>query len=130
MLLFNYAVSVQALVKRNRKGKVVVYCKECCYIGDYIQKNLLKDSVAEALELKEELKKFTYEPRGLSPALSKEKKNDLIKMFDKFIDPTLRPEWLPVSQSISLSDVSVLSPSSDLARQHRATLRKRIKGEK
>jgi len=117
------------LIKRNRKGKVVVSCKECCYTGNYIQKNLLKDNVTEVPELREELEKFTYEARDMSPALSKEKKNDLIKMFDKFIDPTLRPEWLPVSQPISLSDVSILSPSSDLARQHRSTLRKRKKGK-
>lgn len=118
------------LIKRNRKGKVVVYCKECCYTGDYIQKNLLKDNIAEVLELKEEIKKFTYEAKGMSQALSKEKENDLIKMFDKFIEPSLRPSWLPISQSISRSDVSVLSPSSDLARQHRATSRKSIKGKK
>ncbi len=115
------------LVKRNHEGKVVVHCKECCYTGDYIQKNLLKDNLTEVPDLKEELKKFTYEAKGMSQALSEEKESDLIKMFDKFIDPSLRPEWLPISQSISLPDVSIFSPSSDLARQHRATLRKRKK---
>ena len=118
------------LVKRNREGKVVVHCKECCYTGDYIQKNLLKDNLTEVPNLKVELKKFTYEAKGMSQALSEEKESDLIKMFDKFIDPSLRPEWLPISQSISLPDVSIFSPSSDLARQHRATLRKRKKGQK
>jgi hypothetical protein len=29
-------------IKRNAKGKVVVYCKRCCYTGDYIHKFLLK----------------------------------------------------------------------------------------
>ena len=118
------------LVKRNRKGKVVVYCKECSYTGDYIQKNLVKNNAAEGPVLKEEINKFTYEARGMSLALSKEKESDLIKMFDKFIEPGLRPEWLLISQSISLPDVSILSPSSDLARQHRAILRKRKKGLK
>lgn len=118
------------LVERNRKEKVVVHCKECCYTGDYIQKNLLKDDVTEILDLKKELKKFTYEAKGMSQTLSKEKESDLIKMFDKFIDPSLRPEWLPFSQSISLPDASIISPSADLARQHRATLRKRKKGQK
>ncbi|MCP4347350.1 MAG: hypothetical protein GY795_17735 [Desulfobacterales bacterium] len=117
------------LVKRNRKEKVVVYCKECCYLGDYIQKDLLKDNVAEVPDLKEELKNFTYKARDMSQILSKEKESDLIKMFDKYIDPSLRPEWLPISQSISMPDVSILSPSSHLARQHRASLRKRIKGK-
>jgi len=118
------------LIKRNRKGKVVVSCKKCCYTGDYIQKNLLKNNINEVLNLKKESEKFTYEAKGMSPALSEEKEKDLIKIYDKFIDPILRPEWLPISQSVSLPDVSISSPSSDLARQHRATLRKRKKGKK
>jgi len=60
--------------------------------------------------------------------LSKEKERDLIKMFDKFIDPSLRPEWLPNSQPILMTDASISSPSSDLARQHRVALKKRKKG--
>ncbi len=118
------------LVKRNAKGKVVVYYKECCYTGDYIHKNLLKENADEVLDLKEESKKFTYKAKGMSPDLSQDKVNDLIKMYDKFIDPSLRPEWLPVSQSTTTSHVSISSPSSDLARQHRAALRKRKKGKK
>ena len=56
--------------------------------------------------------------------------SDLVKMYDKFIDPSLRPEWLPISQSTTTCHVSISSPSSDLARQHRATLRKRKNGKK
>jgi hypothetical protein len=116
------------LIQRNHKGKVVVSCKECCYTGDYIQKNLLKDNVNDVLNLRKESKNFTYEAKGMSPTLSEEKERDLIKIYDKFIDPILRPEWLPISQTISLSNVSTFSPSSDLARQHKAALRKRKKG--
>jgi len=105
------------LVKRNRKGKAVVYCKECCYTGDYIHKNLLKENINDILDLLKESEKFTYEAKDMSPAISKEKEVDLIKMYDKFIDPNLRPEWLPNSL-----------PSSDLVRQHRANLKKRKKG--
>ena len=118
------------LVKRNAKGKVVVYYKECCYTGNYIHKNLLKENANEVLDLKEESKKFTYKAKGMSPDLSQDKVNDLIKMYDKFIDPSLRPEWLPISQSTTTSHVSISSPSSDLARQHKAALRKRKKGKK
>jgi hypothetical protein len=82
------------------------------------------------LDLKEESKNFTYEAKGMSPALSQDKVSDLSKMYDKFIDPSLRPDWLPISQSITPSHVSISSPFSDLARQHRATLKKRKKGKK
>lgn len=117
------------LIKHNNKGKVVVYFKECCYAGDYIQKNLLKDNENVVIDLKEESKKYTYEIKGMSPAISKEKEKDLIKMYDKFIDPILRPEWLPESQSIEQIDLSISSPSSDLALQHRAAKKKRKSGE-
>jgi hypothetical protein len=119
------------LVKRNVKGKVVVYCKECCYTGNYIHKELLKENINEVLDLMEESKKFTYEAKGMSQNLSQEKVTDLIKMYDKFIDPSLRPSFLPISQSITTSHVSTSSsPSSDLARQHRVALKKRKKGKK
>ena len=51
-------------------------------------------------------------------------------MYDKFIDPILRPEWLPESQSQLKEqiDLAISSPSSDLARQHRAAKRKRKSG--
>jgi hypothetical protein len=29
-------------IKRNAKGRVVVYHKECCYAGEYVHKRLLK----------------------------------------------------------------------------------------
>jgi hypothetical protein len=114
------------LIKRNDQGKVVVYHKSCFYRGEYIDKNILKKDV-ENLDLKEEAKNFTYELRGMSPDLSKEKVADLVKMYDKFIDPILRPEWLPVSQSVTTPDISITSPSSGLAQQHRAALKKRNK---
>jgi hypothetical protein len=63
----------------------------------------------------------------MSPDLSKEKVADLVKMYDKFIDPILRPEWLPVSQSITMPSTSISAPSSELAQQHRAALKKRNK---
>ncbi len=117
------------MIHRDDRGKVVVHCKESSYTGKYMRKNLLKGNIVNAPDLKKEAKKFTYEAKGMSRSLSKEKESDLIKMFDKFIDPALRPEWLPVSQSLPLSDKnsSVVSPSSDLARQHRVALRKRKK---
>jgi len=118
------------LVKRNDKGKVVVYHKECCYTGDYIYKDLLKENVNEVLDLKEESKNYTYEARSMSPDLSQDKVGDLVKMYDKFIDPSLRPEWLPNSQSKTTSHVSITLPSSALARQHRAALKKRKNGKK
>lgn len=113
------------LINRNCKGKVVVFCKECCYAGDYIQKNLLKNNIKGGLNLRKESKKFTYKAKGMNPALSKEKEKDLIKIYDKFIDPIFRPEWLPISQPVSLPNVSFSSPSSDLARSHRLDLKKR-----
>ena len=91
------------LVKRNAEGKIIVYCKECCYTGNYIEQVLLKENVNKVLDLKKESKKFTYEARGISQDLSQDKVNDLIKMYDKFIDPSLRPEWLPISRSRSSS---------------------------
>jgi len=55
---------------------------------------------------------------------------DVTQMCDKFIDPTLRPELLPISQSTTTSHISISSPSSDLARRHRGALRKRKMGKK
>ena len=107
-----------------------MYCKECCYTGNYIHQYLLKENVNEVLDLKEESKKITYIALGMSPDLSQDKVSDLVKMYDKFIEPSLRPEWLPISQSTTTSHVSISSSSSDLARQHRAALRKRKKGKK
>ena len=115
------------LVKRNAKGKVGVYYKECCYIGDYVYKDLAKENVNVVLDLKGESKNFTYKAKSMSTELSKEKVSDLVKMYDKFIDPNLRPEWLPVSRSTMTPHISISSASSDLARQHRAELKKRKK---
>ena len=119
------------LIKRNAKNKVVVYYKECCYNGAYIQKNLLKENFAKDLDLKKESKKYTYKIKNINFELSQEKVNDLVKMYDKFLDPNLRPEWLPISQSVTPSSyTSATSPSSNIARQHRSELKKRKKAKK
>jgi len=52
---------------------------------------------------------------------------DLAKMYDKFIDPILRPEWLPAFKSTKIPEIIVSSPSSELARQHRVASKKRSK---
>jgi len=118
------------LIKRNAKERVVVYHKECCYAGEYVHKVLLKKDVDTDLDLMGEAKSFTYEAKGMSPGISKEKVADLAKMYDKFIDPVLRPKWLPASYTITTPRVTTSSPSSELARGHRAALKKRNKGKK
>jgi len=118
------------LIERNAKGRVVVYHKECCYAGKYAHKELLKKNVDAGLDLMEEVKNFTYEAKGMSPDLSKKKMADLVKMYDKFIDPILRPKWLPASYTTTTPLVTTSTPSSELARKHRAALRKRNKGKK
>ncbi len=112
------------LIKRNAKGRVVVYHKACCYYGEYVHKELLKINVDAGLDLTEEAKSFTYEAKGMSPGLPKEKVADLVKMYNKFIDPILRPKWLPASHTITTPCVVASSPSSELARKHRAALKK------
>jgi len=118
------------LIERNAKGRVVVYHKECCYAGEYAHKELLKQNVDAGLDLTGEVKKFTYEAKGMSPDLSKKKMADLAKMYDKFIDPILRPKWLPASYTTTTPRVTTSTPSSELAREHRAALRKRNKVKK
>jgi hypothetical protein len=113
------------LIKRNAKGRVVVYHKECCYAGEYVHKRLLKKNIDAGSDLTGEAKSFTYKAKGMSPALSKEKVADLVRMYDKFIDPILRPKWLPASHTITVPRVTTSSPSSELAREHRAALKKR-----
>jgi hypothetical protein len=51
-------------------------------------------------------------------------------MYDKFIDPILRPKWLPTFYTTTTPLVTNLTQSSELAREHRAALRKRNKGKK
>ena len=111
-------------IGNNVKGKIGVHYKECGYTGDYGFVNLHKQGIDKPLDLKQECRDFTYRVKGLSLDLSQEKIRDLAKMYDRFIDPDLRPEWLPISQSKSHSNATIASPSSDLARQHRAALRK------
>jgi len=118
------------LIERNATGRVVVYHKECCYAGKYAHKELLKRNVDAGLDLMGEVKNFTYEAKGMSPDLSKKKMADLVKMYDKFIDPILRPKWLPASYTTTTHLVTTSTPSSELAREHRAALRKRNKGKR
>jgi hypothetical protein len=113
------------LIKRNDRGKVVVYHKACCYLGEYENTDLLKKDVNAGLDLKKEVCDFTYESKKMSKDLSKEKVADLVKMYNKFIDPILRPKWLPDSKVITTPYVAGSSPSSELARQHRAALKKK-----
>ena len=118
------------LIERNAKGRVVVYHKECCYAGKYAHKELLKKNVDAGLDLMREVKNFTYEAKGMSPDLPKQKMADLVKMYDKFIDPILRPKWLPASYTTTTPRVTASTPSSDLAREHRAASKKKNKGKK
>lgn len=111
-------------IVRNDNGKIGVNYKESCYAGEYAFKDLKKRIVTKPMDLKEDLGNFTYRVKGLSPDLSPEKIRDLAKMYDRFIDPDLRPEWLPISYSKIQSHATNLSPSADLARQHRAEMRK------
>jgi hypothetical protein len=113
------------LIRRNSHGKVVVYHKACCYHGKYVMKNLLKVGIDAGLDLKKKISKFTYSVKGLSPNLSEDKIADLVKMYDKFIEPVLRPKWLPVSVQVKTSHLTASSPSSELARQHRMELKKK-----
>jgi hypothetical protein len=108
----------------------MVYHKECCYHGEYSKKDLLKKGVSSDLDLRKDIKNFTYEAKGMSKELSKEKIADLSKMYDKFIDPNLRPKWLPVGREITKSNIKISSPSTELARQHRKALKKRKKRKK
>lgn len=112
------------LIKRNVDGEVVVNHKECCYIGQYIQTSLLRSNVDSKLDLNKKILKYTYRKRGLSQELSQDKINDLVKMYDKFISPVFRPEWLPVSLRNETACSSASTPSSDLARKHRTALKK------
>ena len=118
------------LINRNAQGKVVVNYKECCYMGQYTYINLLRTDVGSDLDIRKELSEYTYKKKGLSPELSQDKIGDLLKMYDKFIDPLLRPEWLPNSARREISSPSVSKPSSELARQHRAALKKSRKKKK
>jgi hypothetical protein len=54
-----------------------VVCPNPCFtLGATIDKTLFY-----------EIKNFTYEAKGMSPDLPKKKMADLVKMYDKFIDP-------------------------------------------
>jgi hypothetical protein len=116
------------MIKRNHKGKVVVKHKTCCYYGDYDgYSNLLKQKVDAALDvyLAEKIKKYSNEAKNCTNDLSQAKIADLIKMYDKFLDPIYRPEWLPVSESMKTSAFNTTNTASaELARKHRIELKK------
>jgi hypothetical protein len=115
------------LIKHNDEGKVVVFHKTCCYEGEYICSNLIKRNVDAGLNLRDGAEKYTYEARGMTQELSKEKMADLTKMYDRLIAPSLRPEWLPIQPSTPIPKSSATSPSANLARQHRAELKKKMR---
>jgi len=114
------------LIKRDDDGKVAVFQRKCCYEGDSVHKVLLKEKVAASLDIRKQLKKYSYLVKGMSPKLSDEKIQDLCKMFDNCIDPELRPEWLPVPQSVTMKSPATTGepPSAMLARRHREELKK------
>jgi hypothetical protein len=58
----------------------------------YVCQELKKE--VGSLALRAEIKNFTYIVSGMSKDLSPEKVTDLVKMYNKFIDPVLRPKWL------------------------------------
>jgi len=60
----------------------------------------------------------------LNPELTQDKINDLAKMYEKFIDPELRPGWLPYSMKSEPIFPIVSETFSELARQHRTALKK------
>ncbi len=113
------------LIRRNAKGKVIVCHKACCWQGEYENTDLLKKDAYADVDLKKEVCDYTYESKKMSRDLSQEKMADLVKMYDKFIDPILRPKWLPDSKLTVTRHLTGSSPSSELARQHRAALKKK-----
>jgi hypothetical protein len=120
------------LIKHDENGKVAVFQRACCYEGNYIHTMLLKKGVDDCLDLRKKLHKFTYDAKGVCSELSKEKVEDLCKMFDSCIDSDLRPQWLPAPRSINIKPSAPSeTPSALLARQHRKELKaqKKKRGE-
>ena len=68
----------------------------------------------------------------MSTELSKEKIQDLCKMFDAYIDPALRPKWLPTSNKTEEANSRIVigPPSAALAKQHREELKKEARKKK
>lgn len=112
------------VINHNAQGEVVLNYKECCYVGQYSHINLLRNDVKNDLDLRKKISEYSYKKRGLNPELSQEKINDLGKMYDKFIDPGLRPEWLPYSMVSESISPTISETSSELARRHRTELKK------
>ncbi|MCP4337032.1 MAG: hypothetical protein GY679_04275 [Mycoplasma sp.] len=118
------------LIKRSSHGKAAVYHKSCCHDGEYVKKNLLEEGTDAGSDLKKEVSNFAYDVKGLSSDLSENKISDPVKMYDRLTEPALRPKRLPVSQQIKTSHMTISSPSSESARQHRMELKKKRKTEK
>ena len=118
------------LIKRDDNGKVFVFHKECCYDGKYSKKQLLKNNAS--LNLRKRLEKFSYYEKSMSAQLSKEKIQDLCKMFDAYIDSELRPKWLPTSTKTDEANSRIVIglPSAALAKQHREELKKEARKKK
>ncbi len=116
------------LIKRDDYGRTLVFHKACCYDGKYLNKQLLKSKVSASWDLRKRLKEFSYNVKSLNTQLSKEKIQDLCKMFDTYIDPKLRPEWLPTSKISEVNSRVVIGPpSAALAKQHREELKKKAR---
>lgn len=114
------------LIVRKESGDVTVNFKECCYTGEYKQINLVKDG-KRGENLIVESSKHTYWAKDMSFDINEKKLADLVRMYDKFIDPRHRPDWLPNSvASDCVPDFAKSNkPSADLAREHRILRKKR-----
>jgi len=112
-------------VKRDANNNTLVFHKTCCYEGDYLTKQLLKSKIDACMDLRKRLKEFSYCTKQMSTELLSEKMQDLCKMFNAYINPVLRPKWLPmIKNSHDKSCVIIGSPSAELAKQHRYDLKK------
>lgn len=119
------------LIKRDDHGNALVFHKACCYEGNYLKKQLLKSKMAASVDLRKRLKEFSYYAKNMGTQLLKEKIQDLCKMFDAYIDPKLRPEWLPTAKTIDVtSRVAIEPPSAALANKHREELKKKARKKK
>jgi len=115
------------LIKRDEKRKVIVFHKECCYEGSYSRKQLLKSGASANLNLRKFLNDSSYYAKNMNIQLSKEKLQDLCKMFDRYLDPKLRPEWLPISEIGPENSNAVTGPpSAEIAKQHRRKIKKKV----
>ncbi len=84
--------------------------------------------MAASVDLRKRLKEFSYYAKNMGTQLFKEKIQDLCKMFDAYIDPKLRPEWLPTAKTIDVTSRVAIEPASAaLANKHREELKKKAR---